>query len=157
MLKIFAIIILLNVIKVGLGISCWQCNSIRDTPRCAEVPKGPINREDLDEELKKYYFVCGSDSNDDDSSDSNATSQYTLCRKQVQIIDGVTRIIRQCGIQKSYKECYITANPPVKTHVCDCEGDGCNASFHLYTSQYLIAISSLLIIYGASKAIKASL
>jgi len=138
----FLIIILLIVIvaKTGLAISCWQCNSKIDS-ECADLPSGPQDISNLKESIRSFYVNC-------DSLNDSFTDKYKLCRKQEQHISDEVRVIRSCGIEASSRPCYKTANPPVKTYVCQCDNaDGCNYSTQLICNQLVVVISLFLSFY----------
>lgn len=135
MLLLCALVILLSdLIPSGSAINCYECNSQFDD-LCNTVPAGPPNEND--EQYRKFYQDC-------DMKGDHFT--YKLCRKQVQTIEGKDRVIRTCGIEKSQKDCYSTANPPVKTYVCQCEEDGCNSAPGALSGERLLPI---LITFGA--------
>jgi len=127
--QLMMILILMVVVRTGLAIHCWQCNSFHDS-ECSNVPSGPQENATLAENIRKFYLECD--------------HKYKLCRKQEQEIDHTVRIIRSCGLESSGKECYKTANPQVKTFVCECDKDGCNLSPRLTLNSFLI-FSSILI------------
>jgi len=124
---------LLVMVGRGLAISCWECNS-KINSACATVPRGPQDVSKLPDDIRSFYVDC------DKKSDLSGGKE-AFCRKNEQIIDQETRIIRGCGFESSGKECYKTANPPIKTYVCECREDGCNRSSSTTLSHFLIAIS----------------
>jgi len=129
-------LIVLIVAETGLAIHCWQCNSHHNAD-CATLPSGPQDRTKLADNIRNYYVDC-------DALNDPFAGKYNLCRKQEQDIEQKeTRIIRSCGFETSGKECYKTANPSVKTHVCECREDGCNSSSSLSSNQILLFLSLL--------------
>jgi hypothetical protein len=137
MFKILFIVLLIVIVaKSGSAISCWRCNSHIDKG-CESLPSGKQDKNTLPEDIRNFYVDC-------DSLNDSFAGRYQICRKQEQSIQDTLRIIRGCGIEKSSKPCYKTANPPVKTFVCQCEEDGCNVSSQLYFNQILVVISLFL-------------
>lgn len=127
------LISLVVMVGRGLALHCWECNSKIDS-ECANVPRGPQDVSKLPDNIRRFYVDC-----DKKSDISGGKSPF--CRKNEQEIERETRIIRGCGFESAGKECYKTANPPVKTFVCECREDGCNRSSSATLSHFLIAIS----------------
>ncbi|KAL1139369.1 hypothetical protein AAG570_006353 [Ranatra chinensis] len=97
---------------------CYQCNSEYD-PRCGDpfdpYSLGTVNCSLLEplEHLPGY--------------------KPTICRKNVQKVQGKIRIVRGCGyIEDSYKnekQClYRSGTHDVNMHYCSCTGNLCNTA-----------------------------
>lgn len=137
MFKILLIVLLIVIVaKSGSALSCWSCNS-HFNKSCESLPSGKQDIKSIPAEIRHFYVDC-------DSLNDSFMGKYKVCRKQEQNIGDQQRIIRGCGLESSSKPCYKTANPPVKTYVCQCEEDGCNVSSQLYFNQILVIISLFL-------------
>lgn len=128
---------LLTISSVCYGLSCWECNSIFNQT-CNNLPLGGPTEKTP--QLKEFYVDC------DEKSSHSTIGNYTLCRKQVQIIDGEERVVRSCGIEASNKPCYSTVNPSAKTFVCQCFEDGCNFSSTLGLS-HILTVSAFILFF----------
>jgi len=133
---LIVVLILLIVVKSGLAIHCWQCNSHLEAV-CKSLPRGAQDKSALEEDIRNFYVDC-------DSLNDSFTGKYSLCRKQEQTVGDDSRTIRSCGFETSGRQCYSTANPPVKTWVCECKEDGCNLGSQLSFNQFLLFISLFL-------------
>ncbi|XP_054160180.1 uncharacterized protein LOC128958359 [Oppia nitens] len=134
--NLLIVCILLIVVKSGLAIHCWNCNSYLDKA-CATLARGPQDKNQLSNDIRNFYVDCN-------TLNDTFPRKYSFCRKQEQEIEQEVRIVRSCGFETSGRDCYKTANPSVKTFVCECKEDGCNASTILSFNPILILLTIFL-------------
>ncbi|XP_023230014.1 uncharacterized protein LOC111630185 [Centruroides sculpturatus] len=84
-------------------LKCYQCNSYYNTSSC----------DVLDKSSSIYLQACPG-RND------------THCRIMWMEVKGEKRVVRSCGQTRHHRACYQTTSMDTKSHVCECEKDGCN-------------------------------
>ncbi|XP_064457242.1 uncharacterized protein LOC135368098 [Ornithodoros turicata] len=120
--------------QLGTGLRCYVCNSKYNTSCIADPPE-------------KYLVDCETQTGRASLQHMNVT--FKLCRAMYMNIDGQEKsVARSCGYREIDRPCYTTATMQVKSKVCQCNQDGCNASTTVSPSQlfFLITATAIMMI-----------
>uniref|UniRef100_A0A8D9EIF0 Protein sleepless n=1 Tax=Cacopsylla melanoneura TaxID=428564 RepID=A0A8D9EIF0_9HEMI len=117
--------------KLGVSISCYQCNSAYD-PRCGD-PFDPYTLGVVNCSLLPVpeHLI------------HNDYEVPVICRKIIQKIYSKRRVIRGCGyITEDRTECYRRSGTfDVDSTFCACKDDICNGSHSLGPSRWFLVTS----------------
>lgn len=118
----FVFLVLCTLIREGLGIKCYMCNSKRNEFNCKNLDRTNPNSVKMEQDCDELEPAVKGQAN------------YTVCRKLYQtIIDDEgyeeVRVIRQCGTAGKIG-CNFQSRPGTLTVItCHCNsGDLCNAA-----------------------------
>lgn len=127
------IIGILSLIKEGLGIECYMCNSNRMMPDCDKISTLSA------EQRKPYVTKCW-------QLPDGRSRNYTMCRTIKQEVNGDTSTIRQCATAGAQNSCTRkTGTHKIKMEYCECDTDLCNMASpaHRIPTELLCAMFTL--------------
>jgi len=113
------------LIYIGNAISCYECNSgpLYNGTDCGD----PVNKD----KLAQFLTTC--------------SSEYSLCRKMTQNVEGTSSVIRSCATSGRVNQCYgRTGTANIKLEYCECNANECNSA-----PSMLPALSFTLCVLGA--------
>jgi len=140
----FAAFLALVGLQTVEAIKCWDCNS-RNNPPCGDsFDNYTVGLVDCDQRQDLVSHL--------DRQIGREVGKASICRKTVQTVEGVTRVIRGCGWLPNDqglegRTCFKrtgTANIQV-TH-CVCQGDGCNSAPAMTSGTFAVAALGTLFV-----------